>query len=209
MKVLIGCEFSGTVRDAFTRRGHDAWSCDLLPTEKKGQHYTSDIFQALEKQKWDIVILHPPCTCLSLSGNSTYGFGMPKHRARIDSLIWTKRLWETAKQNAKSVALENPANVLASTIGKKTQTIQPYQFGHMEQKQTWLWLHNLPPLKITNDVKSEMMKLPKNQRERIHYLPPSADRWKIRSITFTGIAEAMAEQWGIKIEPTEQQTKLL
>lgn len=197
MKILIGCEFSGIVRAAFAKRGHDAWSCDLLPTDKAGQHYACDVFTALTEQKWDIVILHPPCTCLSLSGNSTYGIGMTRHQARIDALAWTKNLWEAAKQNSKGVALENPANVLAAAIGRKTQTIQPWQFGHLEQKQTWLWLHKLPLLKATKDVKFEMMKLPKNQRERLHYLPPSAVRWKIRSTTFTGIADAMAEQWGL------------
>jgi hypothetical protein len=196
MKILIGCEFSGTVRDAFAKRGHDAWSCDLLPSDKPGQHYEGDIMAALTAQSWDIVILHPPCTCLCLSGNSTYGVGMIKHQSRLDSIEWTKRLWEAAKQNSRGVALENPANVLAAAIGKKSQTIQPYEFGHMEQKQTWLWLWGLPPLTATKDVKSEMMKLPKNQRQRLHYLPPSADRWKIRSTTFTGIASAMAEQWG-------------
>jgi hypothetical protein len=118
---------------------------------------------------------------------------MPKHQERLEAIEWTMALWEKAKAHADHVAMENPVNVLPV---KATQFVQPYQFGHLEQKKTGFWLHNLPPLTETNNVYDDMMKLPKNKRERLHYLPPSEDRWRIRSTTFSGIADAIAEQWG-------------
>ena len=200
MNVLVACEYSGRVRDAFIKRGHDAISCDLLPTDSPGPHYQGDVIRYLESKPdsyFDLIIAHPECTKLCVSGNSTYGEGKPKHYLRIDSAKWTESFWELAKKKATRVAFENPVGVLARlTSMPKAHYVQPYQFGHMEQKKTGLHLHNLPPLKTTNDVYKDMMKLPKRERERLHYLPPSKDRWKIRSTTFQGIADAMAEQWG-------------
>jgi len=196
MKVLIGCEFSGIVRDAFLARGHDAISCDLLPTEKPGPHFQGDIVEMLY-QEWDLIIAHPPCTALTVAGNSTYGEGKAKYQTRLDSVAWTMGLWGKCKEMSTKVCFENPVGVLQRLGGmKEPQYIQPYWFGHMEQKKTGLFLHNLPPLKMTKVVYTEMMKLPKHIRERVHYLPPSPDRWKLRSITFQGIADAMASQWG-------------
>ena len=196
MKILIGCEYSGTVRDAFIKRGHDAISCDLLPTDAPGPHHQGDISQML-LDKWDLIIMHPPCTALTVAGNSTYGKGQAKYQERIDSVEWTRKLWDWCVNQSSKVCFENPVGVLQRLGGfHKPQYIQPYQFGHMEQKKTGLFLHGLPELEETNNVYNEMMKLPKNVRERLHYLPPSPDRWKIRSTTFQGIADAMAEQWG-------------
>ena len=190
MKVLVACEYSGTVRDAFIKQGHDAMSCDLLPTEKDGPHYQGGVHDMLG-QDWDLIIAHPPCTALTVAGNSTYGEGQPKYAERLSSVKWTVGLWET------QVCMENPVGVLRRLGNMQApQFVQPYWFGHMEQKKTGLFLHGLPPLEPTDNVYEDMMKLPKNVRERLHYLPPSPDRWKIRSTTYQGIADAMANQWG-------------
>jgi len=199
MNILIGCEYSGIVREAFRKKGHCAYSCDILPADDQSEwHIQNDVISAInEALPWDLIILHPPCTALTVAGNSTYGKGMPKSHERLKALAWTHELWRIAKTRANQVALENPVGVLNSIDGMpKPHYVHPWQFGHPEQKKTGLWLHNLPPLKPTNDVYDEMMLLPKNERQRLHYLPPSADRWKIRSTTFQGIADAMADQWG-------------
>lgn len=198
MVVLIGCEYSGVVREAFRQMGHDAWSCDLLPADDESEyHLQCDVFEAIDSREWDLIILHPPCTALAVSGNAWYGSGMPKHGERLEAVKWTLRLWEHAKSACGKVALENPVGVLPRMAGmKNTQYIQPWQFGHPESKKTGLWLHGLPKLAETNNVFSVFESLPKNERQRLHYLPPSKDRWKIRSTTFQGIAEAMALQWG-------------
>jgi hypothetical protein len=198
MRVLIGCEYSGTVRDAFTERGHDAMSCDLLPTESEGLHYQGDIFDLLtEGAEWDLIILHPPCTALTVAGNKWYGEGQPRYDERLAAAEWTEELWLQANKVSPRVCLENPVGVLNRlTCIPKATYVQPYEHGHLEQKKTGLHLHGLAPLQPTNNVYDEMMKLPKNKRERLHYLPPSPNRWKIRSTTFDGIAKAMAEQWG-------------
>ena len=196
LKVLVGCEYSGTVRDAFRRLGHDAMSCDILPTDVDGPHHQGDVFDLLG-QRWDLIIAHPPCTALTVAGNSTYGEGQPKYAERLASVEWTVGLWNRCKEASPRVCMENPVGVLRRLGGMHApQYIQPYEFGHMEQKKTGLFLHGLPNLKPTNNVYEEMMKLPKRERERLHYLPPSPDRWKLRSTTFAGIAEAMAAQWG-------------
>lgn len=196
MKVLVACEYSGRVRDAFIARGHDAISCDLLPTDVEGPHYKGDVFAMLH-EKWDLIIAHPPCTALCVSGNSTYGEGQPKYEQRLESVKWTTELWQECKNVSDRVCFENPVGVLPRLGGMpKPNYVQPWQFGHMEQKKTGLFLHNLPPLKETNNVYEQMMALPKRERERLHYLPPSADRWKIRSTTYQGIADAMVSQWG-------------
>lgn len=196
MKVLIGCEYSGRVRDAFINKGHDAISCDLLPSDADGPHYQGDIFNMLD-ERWDLIIAHPPCTALTVAGNKWYGEGQPKYQERLDSAVWTERLWNKCKKASKRVCFENPVGVLTRlTSMPKANYVQPYGFGHLEQKKTGLILHNLDPLEETNNVYDEMMRLPKNVRERLHYLPPSPDRWKIRSTTYQGIATAMANQWG-------------
>lgn len=197
MRVLVGCEFSGTVRNAFAERGHTAWSCDLIESDDNNKfHMICDVMDAL-KAGYDLAILHPPCTCLCVSGNSTYGTGMPKNSMRVRAIEWTHMLWETAKKFCNKVCLENPVGVLNSRPGMpRPSYVQPYMFGHPESKKTGLWLHNLEPLAETDNVKHVYDSLPKNERMRLHYLPPSKDRWKIRSKTFDGIAKAMAQQWG-------------
>ncbi|MFM9945060.1 MAG: hypothetical protein ACKVQB_07470 [Bacteroidia bacterium] len=195
MKVLIGCEYSAIVRRAFEQQGHEAWSNDILPTEIDGNHLQCDILEAIKAQKWDFIGLHLPCTKIALCGNSTYGKGMKKHAERLEAIQWTKKIWEAAIQVCNKVYFENPKNVMGKHIGKHTQAIQPYQFGHLEQKDTWLWLYGLPKLTATNNVYNDMMLLPKNKRERIHHMSPSEKRGLERSRTYTGIAEAMAKQW--------------
>ena len=184
MKVLVACEYSGVVRDAFRSGGHDAWSCDLLPSDAPGPHITGDCIPAIKSKVWDLIIMHPPCTALAVSGNRWYGKGQPKNPERIEAIKWTMDLWELAKAHSYRVAMENPVGVLPI---KPTQYVHPWQFGHGETKKTGLWLHNLPPLDPTNVVEG--------REQRIWKLPPSADRWKIRSTTFQGIADAMADQW--------------
>lgn len=200
LNVLVACEYSGTVRDAFIARGHRAISLDLLPTDKSGPHHQGDAvvyLESLTDLNLDLIIAHPECTKLCVSGNSTYGEGKPRYAERVASARWTENFWRLAKLKAKSVAFENPVGVLNRlTEMPKPHYVQPWQFGHLEQKKTGLFLHNLKPLVATNNVYAEMMELPKNQRERLHYLPPSPDRWKIRSTTYQGIADAMASQWG-------------
>ena len=197
MKVLVACEYSGRVRDAFLARGHDAWSCDLLPTDADPTfHHQGDVYEVLNEQ-WDLIIAHPPCTALAVSGNAWYGECKPKYQERLASVEWTKALWHRCKCLADRVCFENPVGVLTRLGGlPKPKYVQPWMFGHPEQKKTGLILHNLPPLIATNNVQEEMLLLPDNERQRLHYLPPSKDRWKIRSTTFQGIADAMAEQWG-------------
>ena len=200
MRVLIACEYSGTVRDAFINRGHEAISCDLLPTDAEGPHHQGDVIEYLngfDDGYFDLIIAHPECTKLCVSGNAHYGEGKPRYSERLASVEWTMMFWELSKLKAKRVCFENPVGVLSRLGGLvKASYVQPYQFGHKEQKKTGLHLHELPALQDTNNVYLEMMKLPKRERQRMHYLPPSPDRWKIRSTTFKGIAEAMADQWG-------------
>ena len=199
MKVLVGCEFSGTVREAFRKLGHDAYSCDLLASDDDSEHhYQCDINELLTKDHaWDLIILHPPCTALAVSGNRWYGENMEKHQQRVEAVRWTFDLWNRAMAVCDRVALENPVGVLPRLANMyPSQYVQPYQFGHPESKKTGLWLHNLPPLEETDNVKAEYDSLPVNEAQRLFYLPRSDQRWKIRSKTFSGIAEAMAQQWG-------------
>jgi hypothetical protein len=195
MRVLVACEYSGTVRDAFIKKGHDAVSCDLIPTDSPGPHYQGDVFDIIN-DGWDLMIAHPPCTYLTNSGVSWLYKQEGRWKDLIDGAVFFRKLHEA---NIPKIAIENPImhKYAKQIVGvDQSQVIQPWMFGHMEQKATCLWLKNLPLLVPTNDVKEEMMKLPKNQRERLHYLPPSEDRWKLRSKTFDGIAKAMANQWG-------------
>jgi len=190
LKVLVACEYSGRVRDAFIRGGCDAMSCDLLPTDVLGPHYQGDVRDVLD-YPWDLMIAHPPCTDLSVSGAAWFAkkrvVGAQQASASFFMLL--------AKSDIPRIAIENPVCVMSSLWRKPDQIIQPWMFGHMEQKATCLWLKGIPPLTPTNNVKEQMMQLPKNQRERLHYLPPSEDRWKLRSETYQGIADAMAAQW--------------
>lgn len=189
MKVLIACEFSGVVRDAFLKKGHDVYSCDLLPSDST-RHIVGDVLNELDKG-WDLMIAHPPCTHLAVSGAAWFKNKVSEQK---EALEFVRKLLNAP---IEKIALENPVGVISTKIRKPDQIIQPYQFGHMEQKKTCLWLKGLPKLIPTNNVYEEMMRLPKNKRERLHYLPPSPDRWKLRSITYKGIAEAMANQWSV------------
>lgn len=195
MRVLIACEYSGRVRDAFIKDGHEAMSCDLLQTDAPGPHYKGDVRDVLD-YPWDLMIAHPPCTDLSVSGAAWFAkkqmVGAQQASASFFLML--------AKCDIPRIAIENPVCIMSSLWRKPDQVIQPYMFGHMEQKATCLWLKGLRPLTPTNNVKDEMMKLPRNQRERMHFLPPSKDRWKLRSETYQGIADAMAMQWGGKHE---------
>lgn len=187
MKVLIGCEESGVVRDAFLKRGHDAISCDLFDTRAPGPHIVGDVVDAVRSAKWDLVILHPPCTAMAVSGNRWYGTGMPMHEERGIAIYWTLGLWYLAKAYSRAVALENPVSVIFRHI-PAAQYIQPWQFGHGETKKTGLALHNLPLLQPTNIVEG--------REARVHRMPPGPNRARDRSVTYQGIADAMADQWG-------------
>lgn len=195
MKVLIACEYSGTVRDSFIAKGHDAMSCDLLPTDKPSPHYQGNVFDIIN-DGWDLMIAHPPCTYLSNSGVCHLHKDKTRWEKMRDGANFFKKLKDA---NIDRIAIENPImhKYAVEIIGnRQNQVVQPYMFGHMERKATCLWLKNLTKLIDTNNVKEEMLKLPKNIQQRLHYLPPSKDRWKLRSKTYQGIADAMAEQWG-------------
>ena len=190
MRVLVACEYSGRVRDAFIAKGHEAMSCDLLPTEKPGPHYQGDVRDVMD-YPWDLMIAHPPCTDLSVSGAAWF----EKKKMNGSQQMSASFFMMLAKSDIPRIAIENPICIMSRLWRKPDQIVQPWMFGHMEQKATCLWLKNLPVLHPTIDVKAQMMELPKYKRERLHYLPPSDDRWKLRSETFQGIADAMAEQW--------------
>lgn len=190
MRVLVACEYSGRVRDAFIAKGHEAMSCDLLPTESVGPHYQGDVRDVMD-YPWDLMIAHPPCTDLSVSGAAWFERKKMNGAQQMSASFFMM----LAKSDIPRIAIENPVCIMSRLWRKPDQIVQPWMFGHMEQKATCLWLKNLPVLYPSNDVKAQMMELPKNKRERLHYLPPSQDRWKLRSETFQGIADAMAEQW--------------
>jgi hypothetical protein len=182
VKILIGCEFSGTVRSAFRKLGHDAWSCDLLDAEDGSPyHYKGDVLSILDS-RWDLGIFHPPCTHLAVSGSRWF---KDKEVEQAEALEFVRALLEAP---IEKIALENPVSVISSKIRKPDQIIQPWQFGHGETKATCLWLKGLPKLIPTDIVDG--------REARIHKMPPSKDRWKERSRTFQGIALAMANQWG-------------
>jgi len=181
VKVLVACEFSGVVRNAFIRKGHNAWSCDLLPSEQQGPHILDDVRNHLS-DGWDLMIAHPPCTHLAVSGARWF---RAKLNEQVEALAFVRELLSAA---IPRIALENPISIISSRIRKPDQIIQPWQFGHGETKATCLWLKNLPTLVPTEIVYG--------RTARVHRAPPSPDRWKERSRTFAGIAVAMAEQWG-------------
>jgi hypothetical protein len=188
MKILIACEYSGVVREAFRAKGHNAVSCDLLPTDIPGPHIQGNVLDVLE-DGWDMMIAHPPCTHLAVSGAAWF---KNKQVEQAAALRFVRYLLTC---DIPKICLENPVSVISTKIRKPDQIIHPYMFGHPERKTTCLWLKGLPKLIATNDVKEEMLKLPANKQGRLHYLPPGPDRWKERSKTFQGIADAMAEQW--------------
>jgi hypothetical protein len=181
------------VRDAFRALGHDAWSCDLLPCEGEPNfHFQEDVFGVLKTFSFDLLIAHPPCTDLAVSGARHFAAKRADGRQQR-ALDFVRKLMECG---VPKIALENPVSIISSSIRKPDQIIQPWQFGHPEQKKTCLWLKNLPPLVPTNNVHAHMMTLTKQERERVHRMPPGPDRWKERSRTYLGIAAAMASQWG-------------
>jgi site-specific DNA-cytosine methylase len=181
MRVLVACEFSGTVRDAFARLGHDSVSCDLLTTESEGKHYQCDVREVLN-DGWDLMIAHPPCTHLAVSGSRWF---KNKVKEQEEALDFVRMLMAAP---IEMISIENPVSVISTRIRKPDQIIQPWMFGHGETKSTCLWLKNLPKLVPTNIVAG--------RDNRIHRLGPSPDRWKKRSVTYKGIAKAMADQWG-------------
>lgn len=181
MRVLIACEYSGTVRDAFKALGHYALSCDLLPTEKPGEHYQGDVMDIIN-DGWDIMIAHPPCTHLAVSGARWF---KDKQEEQAQALLFVQALMNAP---IEKIAIENPVSIISSRIRKPEQVIQPWMFGHGETKATCLWLKNLPKLFPTNIVDG--------RENRIHKMPQSKNRWKERSRTYEGIATAMAMQWG-------------
>ena len=192
MKVLVACEYSGIVRNAFKARGHDAWSCDLLPTEQPSKnHIEGDVIPILNNG-WDLIIAHPPCTHLSVSGAARWAEKVADGR-QPEAIKFVETIWDS---ECPRICIENPVGALSSRskLGKATQYVQPYEFGHAEQKKTGFWLKGLPKLVGTKYI--DVTGLPDKQRQRLHWLPPSEDRWKIRSRTFQGIADAMADQWG-------------
>lgn len=193
MNVLVACEYSGKVREAFRKLGHHAISCDLLPADDGSKnHYKGDVVDLLGVDRIhqlyfgtkpiDLMIAHPPCTHLAVSGSRWF---KDKQKEQIQALNFVRYLMDLP---IKKIAIENPISVISSKIRKPDQIIQPWQFGHGETKATCLWLKNLPKLEPTNIVPG--------REPRIHKLPPSKDRWKIRSETYQGIADAMASQWG-------------
>lgn len=192
MRVLIACEYSGTVRDAFIRAGHDAVSCDLLPTEKPGPHYEGDVFDIIG-DGWEMMIAHPPCTHLAVSGARWFG---EKRQQQKNALDFVRRLMDAP---IPRICIENPVSIISSRIRKPDQIIQPYMFGHEATKTTCLWLKNLPLLAPTDVVEKGERHVTKSGKSlpKWYNLPPSPDRWKERSRTFEGIAEAMAAQWGV------------
>lgn len=206
LRVLVACEYSGRVREAFRKRGHDAWSCDLLPAEDGSEfHHQGDVLPHLGNE-WDLMIAHPPCTYLTVAG--MHWNKNPKHaRGQMRSDGLTQGAWETeraldfvlALMNAPipKICIENPISIISTRIRKPDVIVQPWQHGHPESKQTCLWLKNLPVLKPTNIVPKPESGVWANQTPSgQNKLGPSEDRWKIRSRTYEGIAQAMAEQWG-------------
>jgi len=181
MKILIACEFSGILRDTFKEKGHDAWSCDLLPSERNGNHIQSNVLEILD-QGWDLMVAHPPCTHLAVSGARWFKEKKNEQEKALEFV------WKLLNAPIPKIALENPISIISTRIRKPDQIIQPYQFGHPETKATCLWLKNLPKLVHTSIVDGRY--------PRVHLLPPSPERWKERSRTYSGIALAIANQWG-------------
>jgi hypothetical protein len=199
VRVLVACEFSGIVREAFRRRGHDAWSCDLLPSEDESPfHFEGDVLQALDGG-WDLMIAHPPCTYLT--NTAVCDLHKPRPSKRPSKALYGAARWQALEEACRlfnalqdagipRIAIENPVPhpFARYRVGRYSQIINPWEFGHGETKKTCLWLKNLPPLRATHIVAG--------RRQRVHYESPGPNRWKNRSRTYQGIADAMAEQWG-------------
>lgn len=183
IKILIACEFSGIVRDAFLKKGHDVWSCDLIETEKKGNHFLCNVLKIIN-QNWDMMIAHPPCTHLAVSGARWFKNKKQEQKDAIDFFM------KLINAPIKKICVENPISIMSTKYKKPNQIIQPWQFGHGETKATCLWLKNLDKLKPTKIVEGRL--------SRIHQMAPSKNRSKLRSITYQGIADAMVEQWGLE-----------
>lgn len=193
--VLVACEYSGRVREAFRARGHDAWSCDLLPAEdESAHHFCGDVREVVGLKPWALIVAHPPCTYLTNAGARWWAQRQEEQAQALEFVRWLMGL------PVERIAIENPPGRIGTAIRKADQYVHPWQFGHPETKTTGLWLKNLPPLRSTQDVRAEMESLPESVRHRVHWMPPSADRWKERSRTYPGIAAAMADQWGPLIE---------
>jgi hypothetical protein len=204
MRVLIACEYSGAVRDAFIKEGHDAMSCDLLPTDSPGPHHQGNVMDIID-QDWDLLIAHPPCTYLCSSGLH-WNKRVPGRQEKTENAL--RFVEELLAAPIPMIAIENPIGCISTRIRKADQTIQPYQFGHDASKATCLWLKGLPTLKPTRYVEPRIvngLKRWANQTDSgQNRLPPSKDRWKIRSETYSGIAEAMAQQWSKVVVPQQQ-----
>jgi site-specific DNA-cytosine methylase len=208
LRALIACEFSATVRDAFRARGFDAWSCDILPTEGDPRwHIQDSIAHVLTKNafggEWDLMIAHPPCTDLAVSGARHFAEKIADGRQGL-ALDFVRMLMAA---NIEHIAVENPVSVISSHIRKPDQTIQPWQFGHGETKATCLWLKNLPLLVPTHTEKPDLFakQAPAERDPRVWRMPPGPDRWKERSRTYAGIAAAMADQWGAHLHDTTKE----
>ena len=221
MRVLVACEYSGAVRDAFLARGHDAMSCDLLPTDVPGPHYQGDVLEIINNG-WDLMIAHPPCTYLSVSGMHWTTRGLRDAKLTEDALVFVRRLMDAPIER---IAVENPVSIISTRIRPADQIVQPYQYSHNASKKTCLWMKNLPKLQPTQQVEPRLVccgevladnlgkyGCPNCGGERTprprwgnqtnsgqNKLGPANDRWKERSKTYTGIAAAMAQQWGDKI----------
>jgi len=198
MKVLIACEFSGIVREAFKAKGHDAWSCDLLPTEIPGKHIQDDVLNHLDAG-WDLMVAHPDCTYLTVTGNK---WMKPEYKSRFPNRIQQRQkaiefFMTLVNAPIKHICIENPVGIMSTIYKKPSQIIQPYQFGHKEPKKTCLWLKNLPKLEPTNNVEPEYFISKSGKRLASWYYIPSysQERQKTRQRTFQGIAKAMADQW--------------
>lgn len=182
LRVLVACEYSGVVRDSFLALGHDAYSCDLLESERPGPHYCGDVRDLIQPGRWDLLIAHPPCTHLAVSGARWFKDKQVEQEQALEFVRWL------LDAPVPLIALENPVSVISSRIRKPDQVIQPWQFGHGETKATCLWLKGLPKLVPTSIVDG--------REARVHRMSPGPNRWKERSRTFEGIGQAMAQQWG-------------
>jgi site-specific DNA-cytosine methylase len=193
VRVLVACEFSAVVRDAFRARGHDAYSCDLLGTEgDSAWHITGDVFKVLKKRgPWDMMLCFPPCTYVAVSG--ARWFSDPARLVRQRAALEFMR--DLLESSVPKICMENPIGIFSTYYRKPDQIVQPWQFGHPESKATCLWLKNLPPLVPTKVVRWKMNRRSEANANRIHHMPPGPQRWKNRSRTFQGIANAMADQW--------------
>lgn len=197
LRVLVACEYSGRVRDAFIRLGHDAMSCDLLPTESEGPHYEGDVRDLLDPGRWDLLIAHPPCTHLAVSGARHFA-AKQASGVQGEAIDFVRRLLSAPVPH---IALENPVSIISSQVRKPDQIIQPWQHGHGETKATCLWLKNLPLLLPSNIVSG--------REGKVWKMPPSPDRWKNRSRTYDGVAAAMAAQWGTWLTESEGRNSIM